>query len=178
MAIKEHFEKAKDIAYLVTYDKDFDELPRKAIIPVKHAREPIDAIIRFEEEKKSKTPEFIALMFDREKSKLQLQSHKLITEFIEEEVQSKGELNGREIDVLDKIDLSNIDITGFSIVFLGDGEARIECPANFAYELDIVVEDKDDAWYDKEDDKWHFVESLSVLVKGSHDVVLTILNQV
>ncbi|RKR84111.1 hypothetical protein BDD43_4338 [Mucilaginibacter gracilis] len=174
-AIKEYFEKHKDDCYLVTSDKDFDGLPTTVVIPVKQAAIALDAIIRFEEEKKSRTPAFIGEMFDRDKVKIEKQAHQLITAYLEEEVSSRGEIGGMEVDVLDHIDLSDIDITGYAIVSLGEGEARLECPANFAYELDIAVEDKSDAWYDKEDDRWHFVESTSVTVKDSHDVMLTII---
>jgi hypothetical protein len=173
-AIRNYFEKLKESCYLVTIDKDFDDLPTDVIVPVKHARTALDAINRFEEEKKSKVPLLIEEAFDREKASLQGEAHKLIISFIEEEVGSRSELGEMEIDVLEHIDLSDIEITGYDIVFIGEGEARLECSANFAYELIIAVEDKSNALYDKEDDRWLFVENTSIKIKDSQDVILSI----
>jgi hypothetical protein len=80
-----------------------------------------------------------------------------------------------EIDILEKIDLSDIEITNYSIVYLSNNEARLECNANFAYELLIAVEDKSNAWYDKEDDVYHFVDHKSIAIEDSQDVVLTVI---
>ena len=44
-------------------------LPAELIISVKHARIPLNTIIRFEEEKKSKIPAFIKEMFECDKLK-------------------------------------------------------------------------------------------------------------
>lgn len=174
LAVKEYFEKRKERCYLITGDKDFDELSKEVIEPINNAAVALDAIIRFEEEKSSKAPEFISLVFERDKKKLEEAAKKMIANYIEEEIWNLGELNGMEVDTMEHLDLSDIDITDFSIISLGNGEATLECSANFAYEIDIAVEDKSEAWYDKEDDRWHFVEYPTITVKDDQDVKITI----
>ncbi|MCR8557743.1 DUF4935 domain-containing protein [Mucilaginibacter sp. BJC16-A38] len=175
LATKEYFEKIGDKCYLVTGDKDFDDLPKEIVQPIENAAIALDAIIRFEEEKSSKAPEFINLMFERDKKKIKERAKKMIADYIEKEVWHLGEINGMEVDTMEHLDLSDIDITDFSIISLGDGEATLECSANFAYEIDIAVDDKSEAWYDKEDDRWHFVEHSTFTVKDSQEVKLSVV---
>jgi hypothetical protein len=175
LAVEEYFSKKRKKCYFVTSDSDFDDIKSDIVFPVKEIREKIDLILRAEKEKEADTIALIERGFEESLEKLKKDARQMITDYLEEEVNSKSQIGEMEIDTLEKADVSDIDITDYSIVFIGNVGARLECSANFAYELTVAVEDRSNAWYDKEDDIWHFVENTSIVVKGAHDVIISVV---
>jgi len=176
LALHQYFETRGEQCYLVSGDKDFDDTDSSFIIPVKETKEIISAIlIEAEEAKKSKIIKLIEQAFADDKIKLQKDAHTMISELIEEEVNSRDSLGEMDVDVLEKIDLSEINITDYDIVYIGKGGARLECAASFSYKLEIAVEDKSGAYYDKEDDIWHMTEFMTIGIEDEKTVTLTVL---
>ena len=168
LALQEYFVKKAEKCYFVTSDKDFDSMGTVNILPIKEVREKIDIILR-EHEKPSKILQLIDKGYQENKLKLEKEAHKMIFEYLEEEVPAQGEIDGMLIDVLDKIDLSAVEFTDYKIVFLGEFGARLEYQANFAYELSIAVEDNSQAFYDKEDDVYYGTEHFTYVHKDSRE---------
>ncbi|MEO6728419.1 MAG: PIN domain-containing protein [Candidatus Dojkabacteria bacterium] len=169
VALENYFKIRDEKCLFVSHDKDFDEMKSKHIIPTREITEKIDIILRAEEEKKSETLKLIDKGYIEHRKKLEKQAHKMITSFLEDSVYNQEEIQGMEIDVLDKIDLSDVEFTDYKIIFIGQNSARIECQGNFAYELTIAVEDNSEAIYDKEDGIYYGTEHRSIVIKDNKD---------
>ncbi|WP_316800202.1 PIN domain-containing protein [Pedobacter frigidisoli] len=169
LALGDHFKKFDMKCYFVSHDKDFDKIKNPHIIPVKDITDKIDILLRLEQEQLADILKLIDNAFIKEKVKLQKEASELINSFLENSVSNRGGINGMEIDVVEKIDLSDVEFTEYNITFIGKDSARIECLGNFAYEIIIAVEDNTEAFYDKEDDIYFGTKHRSIKIKDSRD---------
>jgi hypothetical protein len=82
----EFFERRKWRCLFVTGDKDFDGIKNRTITPVKEVRTILDAVIREEGERESKTLNLIENGFESERKRLEKDAYALIYSYLESEV--------------------------------------------------------------------------------------------
>lgn len=161
-SFKNYFKKKKTNTYLLTSDNDLLDFENNKIIPVKDVAPLFDLIIRNSNEALVKRAiEFIEKEFQFSKTRLESDTKGFIIASIEDEIESTYKINELEIDSVNHIDVGEIELSKFSIVKLDidESEANLECEIMISFEVSFEAHDLSDSWYDKEIDKWYFVDS-------------------
>jgi len=160
-ALTDYFKKHNSKAYLLTLDKDLEKSSNDLIIAISDSSSLIDLIIRtLPEILVEKAIKLIEIEFKKYNVELSEKLYDLIYKKIEEEVNTTYEVEGLLIDSLEEVDLSEIELGKYSIVSLNmdTNNVKIECEITFSFKAAFTAEDFSDAWFDKEDKVWHFLE--------------------
>jgi hypothetical protein len=172
-ALESFFSMGKVKCYFITSDFDFNQLESEYIIPTNDLSEKLDVIIR-KEDRKEGALKLIETTFLDAKTTLEKDAAKLLYRFIEEEVESKGELRGMEIDVLDYLEVADIVFEDYKIVYLDENSANLECTTKVSYEATIVLEDNSYAFYDKESGQYIGTNYTHFEIEDSKELVFNI----
>ncbi|EMS32442.1 hypothetical protein C943_01169 [Mariniradius saccharolyticus AK6] len=176
-ALVEYFSSKKQTSYLLSSDNDMLSYSSKILIPTEDSSLLYDLIIRTtNEEISERAIELLEDEFRNSKAFLEKETKEMIMRAIEDEIGSTYQIDELEIDSVQQIDISDIDLNSFSIVSLNttDKTAKLECSITFSFEVSFSADDYSEAWYDKEDDKHHFVESKTFSIEDTYDIPVTI----
>jgi len=176
-ALVEYFSKIKSKSYILSSDKDLLTFGSKILIPIENASDLFDMVIRATPEiLEKKALKLIEKEFMISKAFLGKETKKQIVRVIEAEIESTYQIDDMDVDSGELIEISDIELEEFSIVSLNtsSNSAKLECEVNFSFEVSFNVDDYSEASYDREDDKWYYVETRTYIIKGSYDIAVTI----
>jgi len=177
-ALSDFFSNPKSKTYLLTTDNDLLTFKSKTLIPVDDAATLLDLVIRNTPEKLiERAIKLIDEEFKVSKERLQHETKEMILRAIEDEVGSQGYIGDLEIDCLENIDLMDIEFEKFSIVHLDmdNKSAKLECETVLSFDVSVAVKDYSEAWHDKEENRWHFVDSRTCNVDDTFDLAVRLL---
>ncbi len=176
-ALVEYFLKKRTKSYLLSSDRDLLTLIHKTIIPIEDPSLLFDLIIRTTPEKiTERAIKLIEDEFINSRVQLEKETMEMLIRTIEDEVGSTYQINEIEIDSVDHVNVSNIELSNFSIVSLNttDQSAKLVCEINFSFEVSFSADDYSEAWHDNEDDIWHFVESKTFSFEDTYNISVEI----
>jgi hypothetical protein len=163
--------------YILTGDKDILDYSHPKFCITNESTKLFDLIIRAS--KKSQTKIAVKLIessFTSEKNWIEKDVNELFRRVVKDEVHSKYFVDDIEIEKINFIETSPIDVDKFSIIDLNidKGQAMLECNASVSYEVGFTALDYSEAYYDKEDDRWFFVNNLDLTFNDEIDVSIQI----
>lgn len=178
-AIVEFFKKRKEKTYLISSDKDILEYKEKTTIPIhtKDTAELFDLIIQKASEKmEKKARELVKSEFEGKKTELLEEIKGEVFKAIENEINNKFHYRDLEIDGMEDLKIINLEYIKSSIPYLDIDklEAGIECEVSFKFDASYYADDYSEGVYDKEDDKWYFVNSETFSIEGERTIPIDI----
>jgi len=176
-ALIDYFSSKKQKSYVLSADKDILEYNSKILIPTEDTSLLYDLIIRTTPEKiEEKAIELLEDEFKNSKAFLEKETKEMLIRAIEDEIGSTYQIDELDIDSVQHIDITDIDLNSFSIVSLNttDKTAKLECYITFSFDVSFSADDYSEAWYDKEDDIHHFVKSKTFYIEDTYNIPVTI----
>jgi predicted nucleic acid-binding protein len=123
-ALIEKFKNSK--SYLLTGDNDLLNFQSDVLLPTNDVSDLIDLIIRTHKEKvKQDAISLIEMVFHKDKNTFETVIRKEISNSINDEVNLTISIDNFEIDSLNQLNISDIDFESFSIIHLGENNAKI-----------------------------------------------------
>jgi hypothetical protein len=174
LATEEFFKSKGDRTFLITSDKGLAAIESPVIAMSNEPGQILDQMIRLDKEIKTKQAiEFIEKLFDKRKEKLVVELEHEIYSALEDEVGSGGGRYDLEIEDVDSIDLGDISIDHHSIIHIDQKTAKLQLEISFSVEISVTASDLNTGFYDKEDNKWLFVEQKELNVSDTiHSTVI------
>ncbi|MCW3101695.1 MAG: hypothetical protein JWO09_135 [Bacteroidetes bacterium] len=170
-ALSEYFSKLNERSYVLSRDKDLLTFKSDALIPISDSTEIIDAIIRAQKEKETRsTIQFIEKVFDKERDKLGDEIALELEESISDELTYNdfyNDANNLTFDYVEFVDISNVTIHPFSIIYLNNTDAKLEADVTFQLNAKFYMIDDSHAWFDKESNMWYGRDSVEKIINES-----------
>ncbi|HMQ00519.1 MAG TPA: PIN domain-containing protein [Cyclobacteriaceae bacterium] len=165
LATEEFFKTRTEKTYLITSDNGLATIESSVITMSNEPEQILDQLIRLDKEIKTKQSiEFIEGLFVKKKEKLAAELKEEIYRILEDEVGSGGGRYDLEIEDVDYIDLGDIRIDNHSIIHIDKNKAKLQLEISFGVDISITASDLNSGFYDKEDNKWLFVEQKELRV--------------
>jgi hypothetical protein len=178
LATDEFFNSKKGKTFLITSDKGLALIESTVITTSNDPGQILDQIIRLDKEIKTKLAiEFIEKLFDKKREQLTAKLKEEIYRALEDEVGSGGGRYDLEIEDVDFIDLGDINIDNHSIIHIDVKTAKLQLEISFGVDISITASDLNTGFYDKEDNKWLFVEQRELTVSDTiHSTVILVID--
>lgn len=177
--IVDFFKKRQEKTYLISSDKDILEYKEETIFPIdtKSTAEFFDLIIQSAPESMKRTArELVKSEFESNKNQLLAKIKDEVVKVIEDKINSIAYYRELEIDEMKDLDIFDLNCINSSIPYLDIDtlEARIECEVSFKFDVSFYADDYSQGVYDKEDDRWYFVNSTTFSVEGEQIIPVEI----
>jgi hypothetical protein len=159
LATEEFFKSRTENTYLVTSDNGLAAIESPVIAMSDDPGKILDQLIRLDKEVKTKqSVEFVEMLFAKKKEKLASELKEEIFGILEDEVGSGAGRDDLEIEDVNFIDLGDVKIDHHSIIHIDKNTAKLQLEVSFGVDISITASDLNSGFYDKEDNKWLFVD--------------------